>query len=98
MFVTAGLNNLLLRIFECHYVAFSLVSVCLIAAFGRLLPSPADGKRVSVYETCVFLKPSPDLMQPDGISVTFLPLDSLYKLPEKQKYSRFFNTIYFSAR
>lgn len=32
-----------------------------------------------------------------GISVTFLPLDSLQKLPEKQKYSHYFNTIYFSA-
>ncbi|XP_037611295.1 dynein assembly factor 3, axonemal-like [Sebastes umbrosus] len=38
-----------------------------------------------------------DLMRLNGISVTFLPLDSLYKLPEKQKYSHFFNTIYFSA-
>ncbi|XP_031595171.2 dynein assembly factor 3, axonemal [Oreochromis aureus] len=38
-----------------------------------------------------------DLMYPNGISVTFLPLDSLHKLPEKQKYSQFFNTIYFSA-
>ncbi|XP_005935537.1 dynein axonemal assembly factor 3 [Haplochromis burtoni] len=38
-----------------------------------------------------------DLMYPNGISVTFLPLDSFHKLPEKQKYSQFFNTIYFSA-
>ncbi|XP_070783686.1 dynein axonemal assembly factor 3-like [Enoplosus armatus] len=38
-----------------------------------------------------------DLMRLNGISVTFLPMDSLYKLPEKQKYSHFFNTIYFSA-
>ncbi|XP_075949732.1 dynein axonemal assembly factor 3 isoform X1 [Anarhichas minor] len=38
-----------------------------------------------------------DLMHLNGISVTFLPSDSLYKLPEKQKYSHFFNTIYFSA-
>ncbi|XP_056222504.1 dynein axonemal assembly factor 3-like [Seriola aureovittata] len=38
-----------------------------------------------------------DLMHLNGISVTFLPLDSLYKLPEKQKYSQFFNTIYFST-
>ncbi|KAM9336464.1 dynein axonemal assembly factor 3 [Symphorus nematophorus] len=38
-----------------------------------------------------------DLMRLDGVSVTFLPLDSLHKLPEKQKYSNFFNTIYFSA-
>ncbi|KAL6095122.1 dnaaf3 [Pungitius sinensis] len=41
--------------------------------------------------------PVPDLMQPDGISVTFLPSDALYKLPEKLKYSHFFSTIYFSA-
>ncbi|XP_039991721.1 dynein assembly factor 3, axonemal-like [Xiphias gladius] len=38
-----------------------------------------------------------DLMHLNGISVTFLPLDSLYKLPEKQKYFQFFNTIYFST-
>ena len=37
-------------------------------------------------------------MRLNGISVTFLPLDSLHKLPEKQKYSHFFNTIYFSAK
>lgn len=43
---------------------------------------------------CFFL----DLMHPSGISVAFLPLDSLSKLPEKQKYSNFFHTIYFSAR
>ncbi|XP_040923405.1 dynein assembly factor 3, axonemal-like [Toxotes jaculatrix] len=38
-----------------------------------------------------------DLMCLNGISVTFLPLDSLYKLPGKQKYSHFFHAIYFSA-
>lgn len=38
-----------------------------------------------------------DLMHLNRISVTFLPMDSLQKLPEKQKYSHFFNTIYFSA-
>ncbi|KAM9837955.1 dynein axonemal assembly factor 3 [Aulostomus maculatus] len=38
-----------------------------------------------------------ELMQLNRISVNFLPLDSLKKLPEKQKYSHFFNTIYFSA-
>ncbi|XP_026172177.1 dynein assembly factor 3, axonemal isoform X2 [Mastacembelus armatus] len=38
-----------------------------------------------------------DLMRPNGIHVTFLPMDSLHKLPEKQKYSHFFNTMYFSA-
>ncbi|XP_071319687.1 dynein axonemal assembly factor 3-like [Trachinotus anak] len=41
--------------------------------------------------------PINDLMRLNGVSVTFLPLDSLYKLPEKQKYSHFFDTIYFSA-
>ncbi|KAM8836476.1 dynein axonemal assembly factor 3 isoform 2-T4 [Spinachia spinachia] len=41
--------------------------------------------------------PVHDLMQPEGISVTFLPSDSLPKLPEKLKYSHFFNTIYVSA-
>ncbi|XP_041671301.1 dynein assembly factor 3, axonemal-like [Cheilinus undulatus] len=38
-----------------------------------------------------------DLMHLKGISVTFLPLDSLQKLHQKQKYSHFFNVIYFSA-
>ncbi|XP_059180536.1 dynein axonemal assembly factor 3-like [Centropristis striata] len=38
-----------------------------------------------------------ELMHLNGISVTFLPMDSLHKLPEKQKYAHFFNTIYFSA-
>ncbi|KAF3853518.1 hypothetical protein F7725_014206 [Dissostichus mawsoni] len=39
-----------------------------------------------------------DLMPLSGISVTFLPLDSLDKLPEKQKFSHFFDSIYFSVR
>ncbi|XP_074518881.1 dynein axonemal assembly factor 3 [Halichoeres trimaculatus] len=38
-----------------------------------------------------------DLIHLNGISVTFLPMDSLHKLPQKQKYSHFFNTIYVSA-
>ncbi|XP_019938726.2 dynein axonemal assembly factor 3 [Paralichthys olivaceus] len=38
-----------------------------------------------------------DLMRLNDISVTFLPLDSLHKLPEKKKYSHFFNTIYLST-
>uniref|UniRef100_A0A2I4B7L7 Dynein axonemal assembly factor 3 n=1 Tax=Austrofundulus limnaeus TaxID=52670 RepID=A0A2I4B7L7_AUSLI len=38
-----------------------------------------------------------DLMRLNGVSVTFLPSDSLRKLPEKQKYSHYFHTIYFSA-
>ncbi|KAM9425866.1 dynein axonemal assembly factor 3 [Pholidichthys leucotaenia] len=40
---------------------------------------------------------SNDLIHLKGISVTFLPLDSLHKLPEKQKYSHFFNIVYFSV-
>uniref|UniRef100_A0A3Q4AE81 Dynein axonemal assembly factor 3 n=1 Tax=Mola mola TaxID=94237 RepID=A0A3Q4AE81_MOLML len=39
-----------------------------------------------------------DLMHLKGISVTFLPMDALHKLPEKQKHSHFFGAIYFSAR
>ncbi|XP_045924599.1 dynein axonemal assembly factor 3-like [Micropterus dolomieu] len=51
-------------------------------------PSPqTDRKSVTIN----------DLMHLNGISVTFLPMGSLHKLPEKQKYSHFFNTIYFSA-
>ncbi|XP_022075621.2 dynein axonemal assembly factor 3 [Acanthochromis polyacanthus] len=38
-----------------------------------------------------------DLMRLNGISVTFLPLDSLQKLPEKQKYSHYYNTIFASV-
>ncbi|KAM8729569.1 dynein axonemal assembly factor 3 [Acanthopagrus schlegelii] len=38
-----------------------------------------------------------DLIHLNRVSVTFLPMDSLQKLPDKQKYSHFFNTIYFSA-
>ncbi|KAM6897136.1 dynein axonemal assembly factor 3 [Xenentodon cancila] len=38
-----------------------------------------------------------DLMHLNGVSVTFLSLESLHKLPEKQKYSHYFDTIYFSA-
>ncbi|XP_015249754.1 PREDICTED: dynein assembly factor 3, axonemal-like isoform X2 [Cyprinodon variegatus] len=41
--------------------------------------------------------PKLNLMQLSGVSVTFLPLDSLQKLPLKQKYCHYFNTIYFSA-
>ncbi|KAM9716598.1 dynein axonemal assembly factor 3 [Menidia menidia] len=38
-----------------------------------------------------------ELMHLNGVSIKFLPMDSLQKLPEKQKYSHFFNTIYISA-
>ncbi|XP_010902966.1 dynein assembly factor 3, axonemal [Esox lucius] len=38
-----------------------------------------------------------ELMNLDGVSVNFLPLDSLPKLAEKQKYSHFFNSIYCAA-
>ncbi|XP_029934086.1 dynein assembly factor 3, axonemal [Myripristis murdjan] len=53
------------------------------------LPSQPEGYHKSVSIN--------DLMHLNRISVTFLPMDSLSKLPEKQKYSQFFNTIYFSA-
>ncbi|KAM8876313.1 dynein axonemal assembly factor 3 isoform 1-T2 [Synchiropus picturatus] len=38
-----------------------------------------------------------DLMHLKHITINFLPLDSLEKLPEKQKYRDFFNVIFFSA-
>ncbi|XP_061562227.1 dynein axonemal assembly factor 3-like [Phycodurus eques] len=41
--------------------------------------------------------PVNDLMRLKGVSVNFLPLDSLQKLPEKQKYANFFDIIHFSA-
>ncbi|XP_054914102.1 dynein axonemal assembly factor 3-like isoform X2 [Poeciliopsis prolifica] len=42
-------------------------------------------------------EPTLNLMHLSGVSVTFLPLDSLQKLPQKQKYRHYFNSIYFSA-
>ncbi|KAM6951017.1 dynein axonemal assembly factor 3 [Aplochiton taeniatus] len=38
-----------------------------------------------------------ELMILNGVLVTFLPLDSLRKLPEKQKFNKFFNVIYFAT-
>uniref|UniRef100_A0A3Q3B840 Dynein axonemal assembly factor 3 n=1 Tax=Kryptolebias marmoratus TaxID=37003 RepID=A0A3Q3B840_KRYMA len=38
-----------------------------------------------------------NLMHLNGVFITFLPLDSLHKLPDKQKYSHYFQAIYFSA-
>ncbi|XP_061666446.1 dynein axonemal assembly factor 3-like isoform X2 [Syngnathoides biaculeatus] len=48
----------------------------------------------NIEHNCV---PVSDLMRLNGVSVNFLPLDSLQKLPEKQKYANFFDIIYFSA-
>ena len=63
------------------------------------------GFEVQHTESCLpnlmlteFLNSFSDLMRLSDLSVTFLPLDSLHKLPEKNKYSHFFNTIYLSAR
>ncbi|XP_019739087.1 dynein assembly factor 3, axonemal [Hippocampus comes] len=41
--------------------------------------------------------PVNDLMRLKGVSVNFLPLDSLQKLPEKEKYAHFYHIIHFSA-
>ncbi|KAJ0060217.1 hypothetical protein NL108_004074, partial [Boleophthalmus pectinirostris] len=38
-----------------------------------------------------------DLLHLDGISVTFLPMDALTKMPQKEKYSNLFNVIFFSV-
>ncbi|XP_033840364.1 dynein axonemal assembly factor 3-like [Periophthalmus magnuspinnatus] len=38
-----------------------------------------------------------DLLHLDGISVTFLPMDALRKMPQKEKYSSLFNVIFFSV-
>ncbi|CAJ1080957.1 dynein assembly factor 3%2C axonemal-like [Xyrichtys novacula] len=59
-------------------------------------PSDAEAEEPSTQsdQKSVSIK---DLMHLKGISVTFLPMDSLQKLPQKQKYSHFFNRIYFSA-
>uniref|UniRef100_A0A3B3ZNR8 Dynein axonemal assembly factor 3 n=1 Tax=Periophthalmus magnuspinnatus TaxID=409849 RepID=A0A3B3ZNR8_9GOBI len=37
------------------------------------------------------------LLHLDGISVTFLPMDALRKMPQKEKYSSLFNVIFFSV-
>nr|XP_057917359.1 dynein axonemal assembly factor 3-like [Doryrhamphus excisus] len=44
-------------------------------------------------------KPAPinNLMHLNRVSVNFLPLDSLQKLPKKGKYAHFFDIIYFST-
>ncbi|CAL8303868.1 unnamed protein product [Lota lota] len=41
--------------------------------------------------------PTPGLLLPSGVSVTFLPLDSLSRLPDKKTFSHFFHCIYLSA-
>ncbi|XP_008281516.1 dynein assembly factor 3, axonemal [Stegastes partitus] len=57
-------------------------------------PSDSEEPSTQIDQKSVIIH---DLMHLNGISVTFLPLDSLHKLPEKQKYSHYFNTIYVSA-
>ncbi|XP_029102790.1 dynein assembly factor 3, axonemal [Scleropages formosus] len=46
-----------------------------------------------VFILCCFVA----LLSLNGVSVTFLPVESLSRLPEKPKYSYLFNTIYCSA-
>ncbi|KAJ8364295.1 hypothetical protein SKAU_G00131260 [Synaphobranchus kaupii] len=41
--------------------------------------------------------PDNELLCLDGVNVTFMPVDSLSKLPNKQRFSNLFNTIYCSA-
>ncbi|XP_056433098.1 dynein axonemal assembly factor 3-like [Gadus chalcogrammus] len=41
--------------------------------------------------------PTPGLLLPTGLSVTFLPLDALSRLPDKKSFSHFFHCIYLSA-
>ncbi|XP_054625472.1 dynein axonemal assembly factor 3-like isoform X2 [Dunckerocampus dactyliophorus] len=50
-------------------------------------PTNSDHKPVTIN----------NLMHLNRVSVNFLPLDSLQKLPEKVKYSHFFDVIYFST-
>ncbi|XP_051925398.1 dynein axonemal assembly factor 3-like [Hippocampus zosterae] len=38
-----------------------------------------------------------DLMRLKGLSVNFLPLDSLQKMPEKEKFAHFYHIVHFSA-
>ncbi|CAL8306328.1 unnamed protein product [Boreogadus saida] len=40
---------------------------------------------------------TPGLLLPSGLSVTFLPLDALSRLPDKKSFSHFFHVIYLSA-
>lgn len=76
--------------------------------YGQWLPVPRKtvltfSKQRTTNETWCFLALNflnsfSDLIHLSRVSVTFLPMDSLHKLPDKQKYSHLFNTIYFSAR
>ncbi|KAK5620824.1 hypothetical protein CRENBAI_018224 [Crenichthys baileyi] len=61
----------------------------LSSRWGCVTTSPSDTEAEK--------EPTLNLMHLSGVSVTFLPLDSLQKLPHKQKYCHYFNTIYFSA-
>ncbi|KAK7919683.1 hypothetical protein WMY93_010967 [Mugilogobius chulae] len=55
--------------------------------------APDEDKQVSFTESVT----TKDLMHLDGISVTFLSMDSLAKMPQKEKYSNFFNVIFLSV-
>ncbi|XP_047233641.1 dynein axonemal assembly factor 3-like isoform X3 [Girardinichthys multiradiatus] len=59
-------------------------------------PSDTEAKKEPTLSQQKSLRVN-NLMLLSGVSVTFLPLDSLQKLPHKQKYCHYFNTIYFSA-
>ncbi|XP_068162303.1 dynein axonemal assembly factor 3-like isoform X2 [Antennarius striatus] len=75
-------------------ISFSNVQV-LLQSFSSRRSYPTSSQ--SNTETDESSQQTDHLMHLKGISVTFLPLDSLQKLPEKQTYSKLFNAIYFSA-
>ncbi|KAM7381745.1 hypothetical protein PAMA_012540 [Pampus argenteus] len=79
-------------------ISFANVQAFLQSLCSRRCPttcqSEAEESSTKTDQTSVTIN---DLMHLNHVSVTFLPMDSLQKLPKKQKYAHFFNSIYFSA-
>ncbi|XP_075890508.1 dynein axonemal assembly factor 3 isoform X1 [Nelusetta ayraudi] len=75
-------------------VSFNNVLALFVDLSARCIQPDAEEPLAEMDRKSVTLE---DLMQPIGISVTFLPLDSLPKLAKKVKYSHFFSSLYFSA-
>ncbi|XP_075890509.1 dynein axonemal assembly factor 3 isoform X2 [Nelusetta ayraudi] len=93
------LNNpslLSFRVFNqtAQDVSFNNVLALFVDLSARCIQPDAEEPLAEMDRKSVTLE---DLMQPIGISVTFLPLDSLPKLAKKVKYSHFFSSLYFSA-
>ncbi|XP_072311689.1 dynein axonemal assembly factor 3-like [Eucyclogobius newberryi] len=74
-------------------VSVANVQTLFQALSRRQRTTPDEEKRAPPTDTVT----ANDLMQLDGISVTFLPMDALTKMPQKEKYVNFFNVIFFSV-